>query len=204
MFTRFYQLLSQINRQQYWNTIAGKFSREEWQNRIFPQHIWLAEIVNQSKPKTILEVGCGFGRNLNYLITTLTGSPLLIGSDFSLNMLKLSQNKLQGKIPLINANILSLPFSDSSCSLVFTHGVLMHTKPKEVETALDELIRVASNKIVIIEEVRTRPQQINTHTWAHDYLKLLSAKPVKINQINHDQSDLIWIEIIKKLPSKNP
>jgi ubiquinone/menaquinone biosynthesis C-methylase UbiE len=190
------KLLSLINRQRYWDTIAGKFSQEEWQNQIFPQHHWLKKIVIQEKPRDILEIGCGFGRNIKFL-SKETPNIKLFGADFSFKMLQIAHKDLP-KMPLVTADILKLPFIDNSVDFIFTHGVLMHTPPDKTINALQELLRITKKHLLIIEEIRSQPGKINTHTWAHNYPDLFSKVNVKIKKIKYDNHDLIWIYGIKE------
>jgi ubiquinone/menaquinone biosynthesis C-methylase UbiE len=177
--------LTRINTRFFWELNAGRFAREKWQNRIFPQHRWLIKQIRALQPKLILEAGCGFGRNLEFLIKEGIDPKILTGLDFSRRLLSQAKRRLKGlPVKLVSGSVQHLPFADNSFDLVFTHGVLMHVKPADLAKALSELVRVAKKNLVLIEEIRPRPRQLNFFTWAHDYdsaikrigLKVLTSK----------------------------
>ena len=133
-------LLAAINLRFFWEFNAGRFGRETWQNRIFPQHRWLLKQIVKFRPGSILEAGCGFGRNLNWLIKQGVKQEILTGVDFSARLL--FQAQLPHSVKLIQANVLNLPFSANHFDLVFTHGLLMHLSPRNLTPAFKELFRV--------------------------------------------------------------
>ncbi len=179
----------------YWQVKANSFLNDPWQKRLFPQHQWLWQTIKTLKPDSILEAGCGFGRNLKFLIDNNISANRLTGVDVSLTLL--AQAKLPKSIQLIRANVLHLPFSAKSFDLVFTHGLLMHLPPRQLPKALSELTRVSKKHLILIEEIRSRPRQLNYFTWAHDYDKMIKALPVKVVIKKPGQHSLVWY-LLKK------
>lgn len=183
--------------QLYWRWLYRRFLADRWQYRIFPQHRWLLGQIKRLRPKSILEVGCGFGRNLEFLLKCGV-SVSLTGIDISRPLLKLARRNLAAATKLIHANLLSLPFAANSFDLVFTHGVLMHVKPADLVRALHGLVRVTKRYLILIEEIRPKPKQLNYFTWAHDYDKIIAALQVKILTRKIGKYLLIWY-CVKKL-----
>ncbi|OGY17607.1 MAG: hypothetical protein A2784_00675 [Candidatus Chisholmbacteria bacterium RIFCSPHIGHO2_01_FULL_48_12] len=171
----------------FWYFYADEFYHDPWQHQIFPQHYWLARIINQFKPKNILEAGCGFGRNLKFLLEQGVAPHQLTGIDFSSRLLR--HINLPG-VKLQRASAQKLPFRSAQFDLVFTHGLLMHI-PRPA-SALAEIIRVSRKWLVVIEETRMHPQRINHFTWAHDYPKLISQFKLKVLDERHDKHNLVW------------
>lgn len=186
-------VLARLNLSWFWSLIASSFSREPWQNRIFPQQRWLAKQVKLIKPNRILEVGCGFGRNLNYLICHGFEPAKLTGVDFSQRML----NQSSVPVKLVRARAEKLPFEDDCYDLVFTHGLLMHLPPQTIKAAVKELVRVSSQEVIMIEEVRARPKQLNFFTWAHNYDKIIRSLPVRIIIKKSGPHNLVWYRLKK-------
>lgn len=176
----------------FWHFYAGEFYQDPWQHKIFPQHYWLATIITKLKPKTILEAGCGFGRNLKFLSQQGINPQQLTGIDFSPKLLKLAQQHLPPSIKLSQDNLTHLPFEASHFDLSFTHGVLMHLTPAQIQLALSELIRVTRHWLILIEETRNKPVKINHFTWAHDYPQLINQFKLKILDERHDRHHLVW------------
>lgn len=181
-------MLAAANKRWFWEYIGAGFSRELWQRRIFLQHRWLRQQVRRLKPGSILEVGCGFGRNLEYLIDRGVDPKILTGTDISRRLLR----RVNLPVRLVRADARNLPFVDRQFDLVFTHGLLMHLPPGRLAGGLSELIRVSRKYLILIEEVRSRPKQLNYFTWAHDYDKIIASLPVKIVVKKRGQHSLIW------------
>lgn len=174
----------------YWLFKTKEFLADPWQKKIFPQHKWLLKQIQVLKPDLILEVGCGFGRNLNYLIKQGIKPFILTGADLFL--------RPPESINFVRANVLNLPFTANRFELVFTHGLLMHLSPIQLPRALAELIRVSHKYLIIIEEVRSRPGKLNYFTWAHDYEKLIRQFKLKVLESHLDkQLKLKWLLIQK-------
>lgn len=164
--------------QLYWQLKANSFFNDPWQKRFFPQHRWLLQTIQALQPHSILEAGCGFGRNLRWLVSQGLDPAQLTGVDISSTLL--AQARLPNSVQLIRGNVLHLPFSSDSFNLVFTHGLLMHLSSCQLPQALSELTRVSQKHLILIEEIRSRPRQINYFTWAYDYDKIIKGMPVKV------------------------
>lgn len=183
----------------FWYFYADEFYRDQWQHRIFPQHHWLLKLITSHRPKTILEVGCGFGRNLKFLLDHGIKPQQLTGVDFSASLLRHINIP---HIKLFQASAQKLPFPDRHFDLVFTHGLLMHISSPQKSIA--ELIRVSRKWLIIIEETRRHSQKLNSFTWAHDYPKLFQSLPVKINTTHHNKYNISGYEILlsRRIQSK--
>lgn len=179
----------------YWRFWGRQLLFDPWQRRIFPQQRWLLQEINALRPRSILEVGCGFGRNLDYLIKQGIRPEVLTGADISVKLL--SQSNLPKSVKLVRADVLKLPFNDRSFDLVFTHGLLMHLNPRQINQAFQELFRVTKKYLIIIEEVRDKPQPLNYFTWAHDYDKIIASLPVRVVARKQGKYLLIWY-LLKK------
>lgn len=194
---RHYWLEKFISRfpQVYWQVKANSFFNDPWQKRFFPQHQWLLQIIQTLRPHSILEAGCGFGRNLKFLTDNNIPANRLTGVDIS--SVLLAQAQVPKSVRLIRGNILHLPFSSNNFDLVFTHGLLMHLSPRQLPQALSELTRVSQKHLILIEEIRSRPRQINYFTWAHDYDKMIAALPLKVIIKKPGPHSLVWY-LLKK------
>jgi len=170
------------NPEQYWNQRGQTFIQEDYQRGLYWQHDWMLDKLHELKPESILEIGCGFGRNLKFLAAQLDHSTKYFGVDFSLPMLFHAKAYLDGAlIPLAGADALRLPFPDASFDVVVIHGVFMHIAPLQVVTAAQEARRVAKRHIIQCEQNYSGLQpdaqgvvQINEVTFAHDYARLFA------------------------------
>jgi len=57
-----------MNKKKYWELRAINFSRElnGHQSKIFEQHYWILKKIKRLNFNNFLEIGCGFGRNIEF------------------------------------------------------------------------------------------------------------------------------------------
>mgnify|MGYP000025238379 CR=1 FL=1 len=96
-------------------------------------------------PRYILDLGCGPGF-FSHLLKKKYPQALVISLDFSLNMLLEAKNKQswRSKWPLINADMLQMPFVDGLFDLVFANQTLHWGYP--IANVLREMSRVINNQ----------------------------------------------------------
>jgi ubiquinone/menaquinone biosynthesis C-methylase UbiE len=164
----------------FWDAWAIDFDMDQEQLVLHPWNVMALELIREAEPDTVLEIGCGFGRNMKELIRGGLNPENLYGVDISKKMLKKCRVFLDDqRVHLHHAEIESLPFLDKSIDVAYVSLVLMHTPPSSVTGAVAEVVRVARKRVVFLEEHRQEKpgiitQQINDFTFAHDYRTYLS------------------------------
>jgi pseudaminic acid biosynthesis-associated methylase len=126
------------------------------------------------KAAHILEVGCNMGTQL--LLLKEMGFSRLSGVEIQSYALDRAKERL-GKVDLLQASALSLPFPDQHFDLVFTSGVLIHIAPAELPIALAEIHRCAKQWIWGMEYYAPQMTEINYRgfdslLWKTDYARL--------------------------------
>jgi ubiquinone/menaquinone biosynthesis C-methylase UbiE len=96
------------------------------------------------RPINVLEVGCGEGKLADELLAHGLSPRRFVACDLALDRLGTGLNPL---IEFKEASIYELPFEDNSFDLVICCEVLEHLE--QPERGLQELSRVASNKVVL-------------------------------------------------------
>lgn len=196
----------------FWERWAGDFIHEPIQRILYPEHPWILSIIKRDKPSTFLEVGCGFGRNIKFILENYPYPLIITGVDFSKTMIENAQSFLHSvrkkphSFTLEEANVLNLPFPDKSFDITLSHGVLMHIKPENIQKAISELVRVTKKTLIIIEQNDTikplsnKPfEKINYFTYTYPYKKLFSAHQVKIHTYRKTKHlDWFLIHVIQK------
>lgn len=133
------------NPRAYWTLRGGTdyFREQEDQPGRGERSEWLADQVARYQPRSILEVGCGYGKQLQALRRRLDVP--LVGVDFSPSQLAQGACYLDGVpgIALILASGQRLPFPDRSFDLVLTSAVILHNPPSDADRIRGEVIRVA-------------------------------------------------------------
>lgn len=130
----------------YWTLRGGGdyFAEQEGQPGRTVRSRWLADRVAAYRPDSVLEIGCGYGKQLRALRERLPGVPL-VGVDFSPSQLDQARRYLHGceGVNLLLADGAALPFADGSFDLVLTSAVILHNPPSVADRMRREVVRVA-------------------------------------------------------------
>ena len=118
------------------------FREQEGQRARADRAAWIAERIASYQPASILEVGCGYGKQLREIRRRLDIP--MVGMDFSLTQLERARGYLDGldRIELVLASGTDIPFADRSFDLVLTSAVILHNPPAAAERIRREVIRV--------------------------------------------------------------
>jgi ubiquinone/menaquinone biosynthesis C-methylase UbiE len=103
----------------------------------------MADRIASYRPDSILEIGCGYGKQLRALRRRLDVP--LVGIDFSPTQLTQARDYLHDLdgIELVLGSGGRLPFVDGAFDLVLTSAVILHNPPRAAEQIRCEVIRVA-------------------------------------------------------------
>lgn len=130
----------------YWTLRGGDdyFREQEGQAGRTARAEWLARRVAAYRPASVLEIGCGYGKQLRALRRHLVDVPM-VGLDFSPTQLGRARGYLQDLdgIALVLGSGAALPFADQSFDLVLTSAVILHNPPEWAERIRREVVRVA-------------------------------------------------------------
>ena len=132
---------------------------------------FLKDIPKNSK---ILEVGTNIGNQLLHLqsqgFTNLYGIEI---QDRAINYAKHRTDNLN----IIKGDALDIPFKEGFFDLVFTHGVLIHISPDNINKVLSEIYRVSNKYIWGLEYYAPTYTDLEYHgqkniMWKTDFCKL--------------------------------
>lgn len=130
----------------YWTLRGGDdyFREQEGQSARTERADWLAEQIVRYRPTSILEVGCGYGKQLRALRRWLDVP--MVGIDFSASQLERARDYLcdERGIELVLGSGRDLPFADRSFDLVLTSAVILHNPPPQAERMRREVVRVSA------------------------------------------------------------
>lgn len=161
---------------------------------------YFAKKIADLKPLKILEIGCGYGRNLKEIRRKCPNAEI-IGLDISSNQLEKAHNYLEkDNIKLIQyTEKTPFPFEDNYFDVVFTSGVLCICYPEIMNQIRQEMKRVSNKYIVHNED--TRVQDIRF--FQYDYEKIYKDEGCIVELIEqnpHFSSYKIIIVKLMKLP----
>jgi 2-polyprenyl-3-methyl-5-hydroxy-6-metoxy-1,4-benzoquinol methylase len=172
---------SESDQRTLWKIRGGEnysFESETSESREFARRFFgeLFKAIALPKDASIIELGCGSGRNL--LILKEMGYTNLKGVDFSETQVAFCRD-LGLDVSLMDISALGYP--DRSFDLVFTNSVLLHVPPSRIEKVMRETVRVAKN-IVALRENTSDEEEFSGHVYKYNYLKRfgdLGFEPVR-------------------------
>ncbi|SIO62833.1 Methyltransferase domain-containing protein [Singulisphaera sp. GP187] len=130
---------------EYWTLRGGLdyFREQEDHPTRTERSEWIAGRVAEYRPRSILEIGCGYGKQLGAIRRRLDVP--MVGLDFSPTQLGQARVYLDGldRIDLVLGTGALLPFADHSFDLVLTSAVILHNPPPIAEQIRREVIRVS-------------------------------------------------------------
>jgi len=132
--------------------------KEYWNNRpadIYKPRIYIKDVVDFLKPKSVIEIGCGNGRWAEFFENYK-------GYDFAEKRIKDKSNLFYGDI---------LDGINDKADLVFCNMILLHIK--NAKKAIENMLKI-SNRLLLIEPITYRLQYRAEHCFYHNYLNLIT------------------------------
>ena len=158
------------------------------------------DFVKLLQPRSTLEVGVNWGRELKFL----EGLSKLYGIDISSEKIARAKTYVSDAIFRV-ADASKIPYTNNRFELVYSTGTFAHSVPEQIKSIMDEIFRVSSKYILLVEYVGSHLSK-NTvgnckqNTWVHDYNKLVSGYDVviKYNEKLFFGTDCFQVILMKK------
>ena len=173
--------------------------------------------------KSVLELGCGFGRITQLLLTNYNNITEYLAVDISPDQIEnakslLSSTKLannQVKLDFLVSDIQSLRL-DKEYDLVILSEVLLHILPTDIDSIIKKLLTLSNKHIINIDWYEDHsPQSQASHNFIHQYETLykkytdpatttIKRIPIKRNKFigTLDTKQSIFHVIQEKTPNK--
>jgi SAM-dependent methyltransferase len=167
------------NPSKYWHE-RGKIYKKNFrydQNKRLQEEILIAHLNNISGSfKSVLELGCGFGRITQLLLTNYNSITEYLAVDISPDQIDnakslLSSTKLSPELKLdfLVSDIQSLRL-DKEYDLVILSEVLLHILPTDIDSIIKKLIALSKKHIMNIDWYEeTPPKSHASHNFIHQY-----------------------------------
>ena len=168
--------------------------------------------------KSVLELGCGFGRITKLLLTNYSNITEYFAVDISPDQIEnaktlLSSTKLSNEVKLdfLVSDIQSLKL-DKKYDLVILSEVLLHILPTEINSIIKKLITLSNKHLINIDWYVDHPPRIQArHNFIHQYeaiykkytepstiIKRIPIKRKKKLFGNHDTKQSIFHVILER------
>ncbi len=146
------RLVRYQNPKKYWQERGGDpyfVEQEAVYDRTLRSQFITGEI-NKLPYKSLLEIGCGYGKQLRNFRCE---EAKIVGCDYSRQQLLKAKDYCDGiQIFLLEADAESLPFSDKSFDVVFSSAVILHNHFEKAKKIISEMIRIGRRFIVHNED----------------------------------------------------
>ncbi|GAC1467382.1 MAG: hypothetical protein NVSMB9_08930 [Isosphaeraceae bacterium] len=184
----------------YWTLRGGEeyFREQEDQPERTERALWLANRIASHGPTSILEIGCGYGKQLRAIRGQI--SVPMVGLDFSSSQIGLAVTYLDGldQIDLVLGSGRELPFPDRSFDLVLTSAVILHNPPRAAERIRREVIRVARRYAAHNEDtdITYNRYGYDTSAWYRERgFSILESGPIPIGSRHGPSSQFCVAEV---------
>jgi SAM-dependent methyltransferase len=174
----------------YWTLRGGEdyFREQEGQPARARRIEWIAGRLARYEPRSVLEVGCGYGKLLRALRRRVDAP--LVGVDFSPTQLDHARRYLSpdAGIELLLGRGEQLPFPDGSFDMVVTSAVILHNPPPAAEQIRREILRVACRFAAHNEETSVSYNRFgyDTVAWYRRLgIELAESGPIPVDPDPH-------------------
>jgi SAM-dependent methyltransferase len=156
----------------FWRQIEGYHEHQEPKAQDESAHRvsqWFAsEIVKPLDPQTILEVGCGSGRNASYLVDAMPRVEYT-GVDANTSAIRVAEGLGLKRTRFLVRSIYGLQeFAERSFDVVFSMGVMMHIPHTRVVDTIRNMLNL-SRRACLHFELHGLPHGFDYHRYPRDY-----------------------------------
>jgi ubiquinone/menaquinone biosynthesis C-methylase UbiE len=135
---------------------------------------WLATVCANLRPRSVLELGCGSGRNLYWLHKAMPTSRLE-GVDVNPAAVGEARRQLGDTATIFEGSLYDLSrWADESVDVVVTSGVLMHIPTDRVDGVIREMHRIGRMAVVCFE-LHGASHSFDYHRYPRNYKNLYES-----------------------------
>ena len=157
-----------------------KYDRDKrLQEKLLIKHLNDNIFTSQESVKSVLELGCGFGRVTKLLLTEFPVIKEYLAVDLSPHQLENAKKYIgsnNDKITFLLSDIQNLDTNNKKYDLVIISEVLLHIKPDEIDPIIKKIISLSKKHVVNIDWYEdTLPLDYKkraTYNFIHQYEEL--------------------------------
>jgi len=164
--------LATYNPREYW-LARGKVYKDKFKrnpDKQLQEEMLLDYLKGIGHFRTVLEVGCGFGRISKMILSNFPEIEEYVAVDMSPDQLENAKRYVNSdKIWFIESDIQSLQ-ADKKYDLVIAVSVLLHVLPRDVDQVVAKLVSLSKLNVVNVDYYEEGPaRQVAPHNFMHHY-----------------------------------
>lgn len=155
---------------------------------------WMRSQVQANGWRSLLDAGCGPGfwfQLWNELSLSFTG---VDRAKAAMVCAQSMADRLGKEVPLVQAPLTDLPFSDKSFDVAVTIKVLLHTPPTDILMSIKELGRV-SRYLMLLEFSADRRIETRPHVFQHDYPRLFEELGLELMESQQKEPQARYFKV---------
>lgn len=201
------RVFTSYNPTDYWIQQGRTYKQRFKYNKEFRlQEKMLSAYLKNISPKfkSVLEIGCGFGRITKLVLSTQSDIKKYLAIDLSPHQISNARQYVRSGIDdtklkhvdlsFVVSNIQSLPL-DEKYDLVLASEVLLHILPSEIKEVMTKLVDLSSIHIINIDYYQEKTTQLASHNFLHQYEKIYNDIPsvVEVKKLAIKKSGLFAV-----------
>jgi ubiquinone/menaquinone biosynthesis C-methylase UbiE len=172
--------LAAYNPREYW-LARGKVYKEQFKHdpeKQLQEEMLLDYLKGISPFQTVLEVGCGFGRISDIILSNFPGIQEYVATDMSPDQLENAKTYVKSdKIRFVESDIQSLQLP-KKYDLVIAVSVLLHVLPAEVDQVVAKLVSFSKQHVINVDYYEdAKPEHVAPHNFMHQYEAIYKGLP---------------------------
>ncbi len=168
-----------------------------WEMREHPHRQIIVDLLRETNPESVLELGCGYGQNL-YNIKKAFPNARVVGIDENRLRIVLGKSKMEEEgldIKMSIGNIFTEEFPEKSFDVVLTDATLLMIKmtEEEIKSVIQKIVKTARKMIVLVEwhnfNVKLPGLDVGER-FVRNYVELLNmfgVKDIKLRKITEEE-----------------
>ena len=142
----------------------------------------LIELLGRLSFKSVLEIGCGFGRITKLMVDAFPAIESFDALDLSPDQLKNAKEYVNSaKVTYHCTTFQAFTAQENTYDLVVASEVLLHVQPIEIKTFMARMIALSRANVVHIDwSPRTPPTRPAAHNFPHNYPQIYRELGSKI------------------------
>ena len=181
----------------FWDNIGGEkyFNQFESKEGQRNENIFL-EKIDEFKPKSIIDIGCGYGRYLK-VISKNFPNIRLVGIDISSSQIKYARKYCENysNIEFFEIDGKHIPYEKNSFDMSITYGCLQHVRHRDLNYFFTQIKSITKQYSILIEydkPYRYNPMKNKYWHYNHNYNNLFKNENMNKNTLNPN-GDTIFV-----------